>query len=240
MTSNQKELSPDQISAFYHSEFVEDQVRDFAALVSPSLPDKGIVADIGGGCGYFALRLARDIGVTARVIDTDPVSVDVCRNAGLLAEQGDALCPVVHGDERAASFNLVLHHLVASSEGETRRLQMQALTAWRSSCECLFVNEYIYESFFRNFSGWLIYHITASSLLSSLGRMAARLVPSFRANTFGVGVRFRSHAEWVELFLEAGYRVSAVRTGAPEKVAIPLRLLLIRSIRRDSFLLVRT
>jgi hypothetical protein len=52
-----------------------------------------------------------------------------------------------------------------------------------------------------------------------------------------VGVRFRSHDEWVQLFSQAGFRVEDRRIGDAERVAPPLRVLFIRTIRRDSFLL---
>ena len=60
-------------------------------------------------------------------------------------------------------------------------------------------------------------------------------MPALKANTFGVGVRFRSHREWLKLFEEAGWRTTAVRIGKPEPIARPLRGMLIKVIRRDSF-----
>jgi hypothetical protein len=136
-----------------------------------------------------------------------------------------------------ACFNLILHHLVGDSEAATRALQRRALERWRGQARFVFVNEYIYESFVGQLSGWLIYQITSSRVLSWLGRQVARLVPAFRANTFGVGVRFRAHDEWKRVFAEAGYDIAGEITGADEHVSPPLRLLLIRTIRRDSFLL---
>lgn len=73
--------------------------------------------------------------------------------------------------------------------------------------------------------------------MSAIGRVAAMMIPSFKANTFGVGVRFRANAEWTRLFEEAGYRVVGSAEGEAERVAPPLRLLLIQNIRRNSFLL---
>src|SRR3546814_14279285 len=58
---------------------------------------------------------------------------------------------------------------------------------------------------------------------------------SLRANTFGMGVRFRSHKEWRQLFAEAGFHVLDMRTGRNERISPPLRGLLIKAIRRDSF-----
>src|SRR6185503_5378103 len=119
-------LSAEQIAAFYHDEFVEGQVRDFAAMVEPSSLADGVIVDVGGGCGYFARRLKELRPVKVRVLDTDPVSVAACHGVGVDAVLGDALRPPHVGDERIIAFNLILHHLVTSSEQATRELQRSA------------------------------------------------------------------------------------------------------------------
>lgn len=234
--ASQAKLSAEQIEAFYHDEFVDDQVRDFRALLSGDR-DREVVVDIGGGCGFFAKKLADTAGERTRVIDMDPRSVDECRRLGVEAQIGDALAPVPTGDEEVVTFNLILHHLVGNTEHDTRQLQVKALKAWHGKARNLFVNEYIYQSFVPNLSGRLIFEITSSSILSFIGRQAAKIVPAFNANTFGVGVRFRSHDEWRELFAEAGYSVIDSRIGQAERISPPLRALFIRTIRRDSFVL---
>ena len=65
------------------------------------------------------------------------------------------------------------------------------------------------------------------------------MVPSLRANTFGVGVRFRAADEWSKLFRQAGYEVVASQRGSDERVSLGRRMLLIKSCRRDSFVLAR-
>lgn len=231
--STQIRLSSDQIEAFHHADFVEDQVRDFQSLMG-SLGD-GVVVDMGGGCGFLARRLTDAGGHRARVIDMDAASVDECRSLGVEAELGDALAPCPRGDEVAVCFNLVLHHLVGANERETRKLQLRALEAWLDWVDAIFVNEYIYESFIPGASGRLIYEITSSRLLSFIGRQVGRVIKAFRANTFGVGVRFRSHEEWVVLFRDAGFRVVGETRGSNETISPPLRMLLIKAIRRDSY-----
>lgn len=233
---SQRILSAEQVEAFYHDEFVNDQVRDFAEMARTSAGD-GVVVDVGGGCGFFAGALQQRHGLRTRVIDLDPGSIEACERAGVEAMRGDALDPPVTGNERVACFNLILHHLVGGSESATRALQVKALRAWVGRAERVFVNEYIYQSNVRNLSGRLIFEITSSKILSFAGRQVARIIPSFRANTFGVGVRFRAHDEWRKLFAEAGFRVADTRLGEAEHVSAPLRLLLIDTIRRDSFLL---
>ena len=232
-------LSADQIEAFYHDAFVDDQVRDFSALLESNADGAAIrrVTDMGGGCGFFAKKLGCQTGLELRVIDMDDTSVAACQAAGIDAARGDALNPRIIGDEDIVSFNLILHHLVGNTEKETLALQERALSVWRKHIKAIFVNEYIYESYFGYFSGRLIFEITKSPLLSWFGRVVSRFAPSLKANTFGVGVRFRASSEWRQLFEAAGYRVKATQVGRNETVSLPRRLLLIKHIRRVSFLL---
>src|SRR5690606_13250277 len=120
--------------------------------------------------------------------------VEICRRSGIPASFGDALDPAVVSDHEVVSFNLILHHLVGANEVATRRLQREAIALWRRPGRRVFVNEYIYESYLGGLSGWLIYQVTKSRVLSALASAVAVVVPSLRANTFGVGVRFRAHA----------------------------------------------
>src|SRR5262245_42662207 len=179
MQPEQIVLSDEQLEAFYHDEFVQDQLRDFQQLLG-SQAAAGTVKDIGGGCGFFARQLAQRTGRTVKVIDADPASINACRAAGIDAEVGDALQPRVEGNEDVVCFNLILHHLVGGSERQTRDLQQRALAAWRSQAGTLFVNEYIYESYLPGWSGRLIYEVTKSRILSGLARLVAVVVPSLK------------------------------------------------------------
>lgn len=167
----------------------------------------------------------------------DPASVNACHAAGIDAVQGDAIHPTMSGKEDIVCFNLILHHLIGNSDADTLALQTRALAAWTPHVRSVFVNEYIYESYWGNFSGWLIFSITKSAVLSWIGKMVAVVVPSLKANTFGVGVRFRAHEEWRGVFEAAGYSVKSVILGKDEPISLPRRLLLIKHIRRDSFVL---
>jgi len=232
-------LDQERIANFYHDLFVKSQVEDFAEICAPALNRDGVVCDMGGGCGFFAEAIRRDIGLRVRVVDADPVSVETAASSGIEAVSGDALVWQPLGDESAACFNLILHHLVGRGDQETQRLQMSALDRWKDTDARLFVNEYIYDSYVAELSGALIYRITASRVLSSIASAVSRVVPSLRANTFGVGVRFRGEKEWRRLFEEQGWRVVAYRRGGEEGVSLPRRALLIKSCRRDSFVLTR-
>ena len=237
----QKTLAANQLSEFYHNEFVEDQVRDFkACFYDVNKPITGVIIDIGGGVGYFAGAVKKELGNTVRVIDMDSLSVERCKKSGLEAEIGDCTKIKPKGDETIACFNLILHHLVANNERDTKKLQASAVRAWKGNARKIFVNEYIYESYIPNLSGWLIYQITSSRVLSAIGVAVSKLIPSFRANTFGTGVRFRSHQEWKQIFTHEGFSVTKAIIGRDEQVALPLRMLLIKNIRRDSFLLEST
>lgn len=234
----QKILSAEQVEAFYHDEFVDDQVRHFVAMFGDNGGQIDLnVVDMGGGCGFFARQLNSLTDCRVRVVDMDPASVAACHAAGIEAVKGDAIHPVITGGEDVVCFNLILHHLVGASASDTLILQTKALAVWAPHVRSVFVNEYIYESYLGNFSGWLIFRITKSTFLSWIGKMGAKLMPSLKANTFGVGVRFRANQEWRGIFESAGYSIKSVVTGKEEQVSLPRRLLLIKNIRRDSFVL---
>jgi hypothetical protein len=233
----QKILSTEQIEAFYHDQFVEDQANHFVKFLGTDNSVKN-VTDMGGGCGFFARRLKHLADYKVKVVDMDEGSVTACHNAGVEAVRGDALNPSFVGNEDVVTFNLILHHLVGASERATLDLQTKALAVWRPHIQFAFVNEYIYESYIGNFSGWLIFTITKSRLLSRFGQIVAKVLPSLKANTFGIGVRFRAAKEWQRVFNLAGYDVKSTIAGENELVSLPRRLLLIKNIRRDSFLLL--
>jgi len=234
----QKKLTADQVAAFYHDAFVQQQFEHFVGIALPTIEKGKVVVDIGGGCGYFASAIAAGLKISTRVIDTDLVSIQAAKKLGIDSVLGDALFPIKYMDESVACFNLILHHLVGTSERETLDLQVRAISAWKSENVKIFVNEYIYESWFLNISGWLIFQITKNKTLSAIGKIVAKFLPSLKANTFGVGVRFRSNSEWKTIFKNAGFSVENEIKGDKEFISLPRRLLLIKEIRRDSFLLV--
>ena len=237
-TPQQITLNRSQLDEFDFDGFVESQYHALSTFIARHdirfAPDDSIV-DIGGGRGYFAKKIA-DLHAKVKVYETDPKSIEQCRAIGVDAQLVDALKPVMSGDEKLVCFNLILHHLIGSNEAETARLQESALTPWNK--QFVFVNEYCYQSFFgSDLSGRLIWAITSSKTLSAIGKVVGRIVPSLRANTFGIGVRFRSSPEWIAFFERAGFRIVSVVDGEAEPVSLARRLLLIKSIRRDSFLI---
>ena len=236
MNPVQEKLSREQHRAFFHDEFVQCQLAHFKRLCGPVAAREAVV-DMGGGAGHFAAAAATELGLAVRVVDADPEAVEACRQRGLDAVIGDALDPQVRGDEAVVCFNLILHHLVASDERGTERLQSRALTSWRGSGARLFINEYIYDSWLDDASGRLIYLVTSSRFLSAVASVVARAVPSLRANTFGVGVRFRALHDWRRLLADQWLRELGYQRGPEEHVSWARRMLLIRSCRKDSFVL---
>ena len=240
----QNKMTGDQVEAFFDTEFEGDQVKDFESLLEGvALDAPGTIVDVGGGVGRFAQIMVGRRPNKVRVIDIDEKSIEVVKSVGSSRIEGivaDALDPPIFGDEAVVTINLILHHLVGASESATLALQEAALTVWKGKVEYIFINEYIYESFVKNLSGKLIYAITSSVILSSIGALVGKFVPSLMANTFGVGVRFRSDAEWRGLFVRCGFEVLASKYGKEEFISAPRRLLLISQIRRNSYLLRAT
>lgn len=236
----QLKLKNHQVQKFYTDIFAEQQVEHFMKVLINKKTIKRLVVDVGGGQGYFAKLLNSKTRDPIRVIDCDEDSIErvlMMGNEYIIGVLGDALNPKIHGDESIICFNLILHHIIGDNEKKTRELQKKALSVWTESAEFIFVNEYIYNSFVGNSSGRLIYEITKNKFFSWFGKIVGKVVPSLNANTFGVGVRFRSNIEWVNLFEEIGYSVISNIHGDPEYVSLPRRILLISQIRRDSFLL---
>jgi hypothetical protein len=236
----QLKLKKYQIKAFYKNHHTKNQVDHFMQLLKNKKSNNKYIVDIGGGCGFFARLLHLKTGYRIRVIDSDKESINQVtniKNKNISGVLGNALKPKIYGDENIVCFNLILHHLIADDEKKTKYLQKKALMAWKNNADFIFINEYIYDSFFKDLSGRLIFEITKNITLSRIGKVISRIIPSLRANTFGVGVRFRSHNEWINLFEECGFSVVSKIYNKPEYISLPRRLLFIKQVRRDSFLL---
>jgi hypothetical protein len=236
----QRRLNSKQIENFNTDHCATRQVEDFLMLTRNLALIKSSIVDVGGGYGYFARELNKKTGLLITIIDSHEPSINAVRDinhASIQAVHGDALSPNISANEGVICFNLILHHLIGSTEKESRALQKKALLAWGKNIKCVFINEYIYESFIGDASGRLIYYITKSKLLSFIGKIVSKVIPSLQANTFGAGVRFRSNSEWIKLFSECGFTIVSSVKGEPEPIALARRFLLIKEVRCDSFLL---
>lgn len=235
-------LGKNQLNEFYVDHFAEEQLIDFFELTGEIIEKIKVAVDVGGGCGYFARRLAEKIPVRVRVLDSDKVSIDAClklKNNNIEAQQDDALQPTIIGDEDIVCFNLILHHLITNNEKTTNEIQKKAVNVWSDSAKFIFINEYCYDSYFFDFSAKIIFLITKNKFLSFFCKLISVFIPSLKANTFGVGVRFRSHDDWLNLFGESNYHVLRKKYGRNEDVSFARRFLLIKNIRKDSFLLIK-
>lgn len=237
MLEKQLKLSQDQVRVFNHTYFVNSQVEDFIFLTTPFISQFKFVLDIGGGYGHFALLLMSMTGLNVSVLDVDNHAIDACHEKGVRAFNDNAINPQHFEDIQIVSFNLVLHHLIGKNETQTNEIQTLAMSVWKNKVNYFFVNEYIYDSFLWDLSGKIIFFITKNKILSMACKLISIFIPSLKANTFGVGVRFRSHDEWRHFFYSNNFDVLSFRLGKPEKVSLARRFLLIKSIRRDSFLL---
>lgn len=238
--TNQRLLSAERIREFHHAGFIGDQVDHFRKLTEREAGVGGVVVDVGGGVGRFAEALLKQ-RLKVRVLDRDEESVALARDKGIEADIGDACAPCIRGDESFVTLNLVLHHLVCSSELATKDLQRRALSVWAESNARVFVNEYIYESaMISGLASSVIFRVTKSRVLSLILDFASMMLPSIRANTSGVGVRFRSSEDWRAIFEASGFDVEGYVRGNEEQVPVLLRFLLVKSIRRDSWLLKKS
>lgn len=238
MTTAQRQLSEAQIHEFRSDAFATYEVQHFVDMTSEIPLHGAMVVDVGGGVGHFAAKIAVATGARTRVVDTDERSLAICRqkHPNVDAALGDALDPtIVRDSDRIACFNLVLHHLIASSDKSTRALQCQALSVWRGT-EYVYVTEYIYDSYIGDLSGRLIFEITKSKALSAVCRIVGRMVPALRANTLGIGVRFRSRETWLRIFQECGFEVVREHRSGEER-RWQLIALFVKSVHVDCFLL---
>ncbi len=87
-------------------------------------------------------------------------------------------------------------------------------------------------------SALLIFQITSSRCISEALRFVGKIIPSLRANTAGIGVRFRPARGWADLASSLGLDLIGTCKGGPEGHSLLRRaLLLIREVRRHSLAL---
>jgi len=233
----QRILSKEQLSDFYIETFVAEQKAHISRLLKTDTPDLKIV-DVGGGAGFLASAVGKELGFAVTVWDIDPEAVRLARLRGVNAVEKNILTSIEKQPVDVMFFNLVLHHLVGSSNKQTLETQRVALENAKRCANTILVHEYIYESyFFDELSSWLIWLLTSSTSLVRLLRMIGKIVPSLNANTLGVGVRFHCKSGWKRQFEEAGFMVVNSIDCQREHVSLARRILLIRNLYRTTFLL---
>ncbi|TPV94083.1 MAG: class I SAM-dependent methyltransferase [Myxococcales bacterium FL481] len=193
--------------------------RDFepyAALLGAEvdIDEVGTILDVGGGNGAFVDRLlAKYPAAQAWLVDDAPQMI--ARNVP--HDRKQTMCASVFDLELRLpeprfdliTVNVLLHHLVDDSPMETRERVVECLALLRDRLQTGGVMA-IYEQFYDSFvpgidPGELIFGITRL-------RAAAPLLRALGFATAGIGVAFRSRRGWLELFAEAGLRVSVEQT----------------------------
>lgn len=244
MEMEQKVLQRSALDAFDTPEGVVEQLRHFKECYGYDRSSPFSLLDVGGGAGYFVSALQEEFpAMRATILDIDESAVFKARGRGLAAEPGSILERLpehIPGEFDVICFNLVLHHIVAGGARKTRELQMRALSLAGkrlSGNGSVFVHEICYEGrIFPDSTGAMIFQALSNPLFAGIARLAGRFVPSLRANTVGVGVRFRPSSGWVRLIEEAGGKSLKVRPGGTEGHSLSRRLLLnVREVRRCSF-----
>jgi len=117
-----------------HYRGAEDEIRDRIAAYLPylkSLPDGAPVLDLGCGRGE-ALALLRDLGLAGRGVDSSARMVELCRERGVEAAEGDLLATLAQVPEGSlggvVSFH-VIEHLPLGALDRLVRLAWRALRA---------------------------------------------------------------------------------------------------------------
>jgi SAM-dependent methyltransferase len=242
----QRILPQSAIDAFDTPEGMAEQLQHFKSLLGFNPRSVFSLLDVGGGTGFFASAIQTKFPYAEiTILDLNEQSVMKGKQLGLNAIHGSILDPPAEVRGRkfdVVSFNLIFHHIIGGDESSTFDLQSRALTQVRgllANQGQMFVHEICYEGrLFPDLSARLIYEITASRCLSKVLRLVGRAIPALRANTAGIGVRFRPTRGWMALANRSGLEVVNACQGEPEGHSWLRRiLLLIREVRRQSLLL---
>jgi len=236
----QKKLNKYQIENFQNFLGDESQVDNLLNMVPYHFftADR-VIVDVGGGNGFFYELLKNKINSKVVILDSDLNSIERCTEKGMTAYFDDVLNLEYKGRSDIVCFNLTLHHLIGENEELTYEMQCNALRVFAGKSIYLFIDEYSYDSFIFGLSGKLIYNITSNKFLSKIASIISIFFPSLKANTFGVGVRFREMNEWINLFEFSGYKVIKIIKGENIRIPFLRRLLFIRRQTKDSFLLIK-
>lgn len=216
----------------------------YEILLNTHVPTAQIhnIADVGGGNGLFLDKLLHRYPQAKGVlIDNAPFMLE--RNRQHPRKQ--VICcsaTELHSHFTEPAFDLItvnvlLHHLIAAEENTTRWNVMQCLTDLRKILRpeaYLVVYEQVFDGFWPMFDpGTMVYRLT-----SIKQPMVTSLMHYLGANTAGIGVRFRSRAEWREIFGEVGFKIASELWAYRDPVPLYRRLALgIRDVGSYLFLL---
>ena len=239
----QRILRRDALDVFHGEGQFALQIEHFKECYNYDRDSNFTLLDVGGGVGYFVLALQQEFpNMRATILDLDESAISKAKSNGLDAVVGSVLKPPpsIHLQKfDIVCFNEVLHHIIAASDRNTCKLQQLALLRAKglaSQAGSIFINELCYEGkVFSDSSSAIIFHLLTNPLLSKIVASISAFVPSLKANTVGVGIRFRPYGGWVRLIESAGFQLSKKCEGAVEKPSFAKRLLLnIRHAQRVS------
>jgi SAM-dependent methyltransferase len=203
--------------------------RFFQAAVEAQFQDARCLRflDIGGGAGYFAVRV-RDAYPhwNVHVSDISDLLLGYSKSKGFTVVKSSILDDVSDrwmGAFDVVSVNWVLHHLVGPDHSQTNTNAIRALSNIRklvapTGLVSVFEDNYV-GHFFDDSPGRLIYELTSR-------RSIARFVRWLGANTAGVGIRFRSVSAWRRIFQSAGLIVRSVSFDSDLRIGRGKKMLL--------------
>jgi SAM-dependent methyltransferase len=200
-----RKLSEQQVEAFDREYVDTDRFVPVCARIDSDFPDGRFrLLDVGGGNGRFADQiLARYPDAHVTVLDNSELLLERntvnSRKSLQLGSAADLVAMRQQFD--LVSMHWLLHHLVGDSYRETRRNQLDVLSAARD----LLTDRGRLSIFENNYEGWapdpaptyVIYGVTASKAIAPLAR-------ALGANTAGTGVCFNSFAGWRDMLAASG------------------------------------
>lgn len=203
-----RKLADHQVEAFDREYVDSDRLAVITSRIDADFPDgRFTFLDVGGGNGRFADQLLeRYPNARGAVLDNSETLLarnrQDPRKQVILGSAGDL--QQVRGTFDVVCTHWLLHHLVGSTYGESRAIQLRTLSQLSSLLSTggrvsVFENDYI---------GWLTdslppYLIFAATASRTLAPVARRL----GANTAGVGVCFNSQAGWRDMLAASGLQV---------------------------------
>jgi hypothetical protein len=184
--------------------------------------------DIGGGNGIFTDKILNTYNnSTGTIVDNSEFLINKNQSNNrkkVILDSVENLDNILNNAHFDLVFiNWVLHHLVAESYAETEMNVVNILTLSSQFLNAdgrISIFEDIYDGiWFDNLPSHLIYHLTSLKSLAGLMNM-------WGANTAGVGVCFRSKANWMSIIQKSKLRMIEYTDDDNVYLSFPRRLFL--------------
>ena len=133
MNIEQRILHRDALDVFHDSiPFAFDEIEDFKGCYNYDRDSSFTLLDVGGGVGHFVLALQQEFpNMRATILDLDENAISKAKSNGLHAVVGSVLTPppsIPLQTFDVVCFNLILHHIIAENDRDTRKLQELAFS----------------------------------------------------------------------------------------------------------------